>query len=497
MTVTTLMLRETVEKYLYTPIPYLAECCQAVLREKPPFVSEKLLYHIWEYRHFNSNSLTTVDGRPVEILEWGQRSHFPDPDFLNAKIKINGKIREGAVEMHLTTQDWFIHNHHLDPHYNCVVLHVVLWHQANLPIARKKNGHLVPTLGLAGYLNDDLKVIHDYLAQITENLGFPCQELIAKSGLKLVLPKVRVAGHNRIHAKSEQFQQEFDRCQSWDQVLYQGIAAVLGYSRNKESFDKLTRTIVPYHKLHDYILSLPNKSVAHLRQVIFGILLGASGLLVKTESDASPQEKPFLDNWQRSWERWQHNNPTAAMSMEEWVFRGLRPANYPTRRLAALTELLLEFFPDTLQQGFLSIIGDKPSKTVSNFHRVLSLKLDSSLILLLKPGEKPHNQTLIGVQRRYNILVNIIFPILMAYARQEGQQPLQNALDRLQPCLTGDDNNHIIRSFNELWNLSREEQKFLREAVVQQGLIEIDHRACQWKLCQRCPLTAGDDSGAE
>ena len=68
-----------------------------------------------------------------------------DPTSSNAKVKIDGTLWVGNVEIHDKASDWFTHKHETDAHYNNVVLHVV--EQADTTV-RKQNGDVPPQLVL-------------------------------------------------------------------------------------------------------------------------------------------------------------------------------------------------------------------------------------------------------------------------------------------------------------------------------------------------------------
>ena len=70
------------------------------------------------------HELRTTDGRAVEIIDPGLHNTHSGPDFFNAKLRIDGTMWVGNVEIHERSADWFMHSHDQDPAYNNVVLHV-------------------------------------------------------------------------------------------------------------------------------------------------------------------------------------------------------------------------------------------------------------------------------------------------------------------------------------------------------------------------------------
>ena len=86
---------------------------------------EKLLHYLWKHRILPLTALNTTDGREVEIIDVGMHNSNQGPDFFNAKIKLDGTLWAGSVEIHLKSSDWFRHGHEQDARYNNTVLHVV------------------------------------------------------------------------------------------------------------------------------------------------------------------------------------------------------------------------------------------------------------------------------------------------------------------------------------------------------------------------------------
>ena len=85
---------------------------------------EQLLHYCWKHKLFPLAPLTTVSGARVEVIDPGLHNRNSGPDFFNAKVKIDGTLWVGNVEIHDRASDWFRHGHDRDSAYDNVVLHV-------------------------------------------------------------------------------------------------------------------------------------------------------------------------------------------------------------------------------------------------------------------------------------------------------------------------------------------------------------------------------------
>lgn len=86
---------------------------------------ESLLHYVWQHRMFNMDGLKTTGGLCVDVLYCGEHNVNQGPDFLNAKILLDGIVWVGNVELHTRSSDWNRHGHNMDPVYNTTILHVV------------------------------------------------------------------------------------------------------------------------------------------------------------------------------------------------------------------------------------------------------------------------------------------------------------------------------------------------------------------------------------
>ena len=123
-------------------------------------IPEHLLQEIWKDRaNFLVPSLTLADGSNVEILQSGlDNTHRGGPDFLGAKIVIDGLAISGDVEIHISPDLWHTHKHTDDARYSNVILHVVLEAESN-----ELNAPPIPTLVLRDNLLFDRRDLWDAL----------------------------------------------------------------------------------------------------------------------------------------------------------------------------------------------------------------------------------------------------------------------------------------------------------------------------------------------
>ena len=69
-------------------------------------IMEQLLHYLWKYRLYRSSGLVTTRGDALEILDPGIENTDAGPDFFNAKIKLNGTVWAGSVEIHRKASDY-------------------------------------------------------------------------------------------------------------------------------------------------------------------------------------------------------------------------------------------------------------------------------------------------------------------------------------------------------------------------------------------------------
>ena len=87
---------------------------------------ESLIVKIWQRLLLNGTDLTTERGKPLKIVYPGRVNDDRGADFRDAVIATSQGLIRGDIEVHVSSSAWQAHQHHQDPVYNRVILHVVL-----------------------------------------------------------------------------------------------------------------------------------------------------------------------------------------------------------------------------------------------------------------------------------------------------------------------------------------------------------------------------------
>lgn len=283
-------------------------------------MNEALLMYAWKFRCFRPAQLKTTEGTEITILKPGKENTDAGPDFFMSELKLGDTHWVGNVEIHVKSSDWNLHQHQHDPSYNNVILHVVYIHDKEIDIVGKQ----VPTLQLKDYLPADFL---ERFRSISNGSGqsIPCEKLlsgVAPIHINSCLSRMLV---ERLIQRTEQIKFLYDSTnQNLLETFYQWLFIGFGQKVNKEAFHQLART-APF--------SLVKKHTNELIQ-IEAMLFGVSGLLPISTQDEYLLKLNKIYNYQRQ----KHGLEELPKSV--WKFLRMRPSNFPTLRIAQLSQLL-------------------------------------------------------------------------------------------------------------------------------------------------------------
>jgi len=445
-------------------------------------VLERQIIEIWQHQLLDGTKLTTEGGESIKIIYPGRINDDRGPDFRDAVIDTNGELIKGDIEIHVKSSGWRAHRHHYDLAYNGVILHVVMWHDTKAT-TNLQNGKSVPILA-----------IHEYISPISQspNLTYPtttvttpCREAIEHLSIGIVAKFLDTTGEERFLAKASQFQADLAQMEA-SQCLYQGIMGALGYSKNKLPFLELA------HRLPLQVLqSMAQSKISEAEYLAQkqALLLGTAGLLPSQRQNWCPENK-LDDKWIDQLERlWASCHQPKAMSGDDWHLFKVRPNNFPTRRIAAMSYLILCYRERGIFEEVVNMVKEVPLNR--GYHQ-----LEQGLVVTASGywvshfdfglGGRINNPTLLGSRRAADIVVNIILPFIFAWSKITSQPELASKALSLYCSYPNLVANTIERHMSKQLGLN---SNLVNSARRQQGLMHIYNTLCTQGRCHCCSLS--------
>lgn len=416
-------------------------------------MKEEVLHYIWEQKCFDLRSLKTTSGASLEILDFGTLNKNAGPDFLNAVIKIAGISWHGHVEVHVQSSAWYLHQHQNDPNYESVILHVV-WKDDH-PVMIKE-GQLLPCLVLEKRVAGSLLTKYQKLS--TNKDSIPCSSFIPEIDLSIVGVEIQNMAFYRLAYKMKTIQKKLESTRyDWETVFYQMLARNMGFYVNGEAFlDLAQRTPL-------YLIAKYKSSLTQLEALLFG----QAGLLSDKQTDSYVQEL---------WKEYQflkHKHQLVPMRGNQWKFLRLRPANFPTIRIAQFAKILFQ-----THHLFSKALAMKEVEEVENMLEVQpSLYWQNHFVFGKKSKEQ---QKKLGKRACQLILINTIAPLIYTYGHLRGQINYKERAVGFLKALPSEENS-IIQNWAK-FGISA------AHAWETQGLISLWKEKCQKKLCTSCKI---------
>lgn len=412
-------------------------------------IREELLHHIWKFRLFRSDRLRTVDGRSVNIIRTGDHNHDAGPDFLNARIGIDDIQLVGNVELHIRASDWSAHGHGHDPAYANVILHVVYEHDVDTPLGD------FPTLELKDLVSDQVLRRYERLVNTMEPIACSdgirsVEDTVLRNWLERVLMQ-------RLERKSEWMAEVLQQCRGdLEQSFFIIMARTMGMKVNADAFEMLARRLPWKHLMrhHTDLLQLE------------ALLFGMAGLLPTSDEDG------HVSQLRREFGFLRHKYGLDPMSGSEWRYLRLRPANFPTVRLAQLA-------------GMIHCCGALLPWYTSHFTK------DDCPSLLARPSAYwdthfsfghpgKYKRKPLGATMQRHILINAVAPYMMVLAQREHRPELRDRAIEMLYAIEGEKNARI-HPFREL-GLK------VPDAATAQALLELRSHYCDHRRCLNCAI---------
>ena len=418
-------------------------------------MKEDFVQYIWRYRLFNSLNLQTHSGKKVEVVQQGLQNFSSGPDFTDAKIKIDGQLWAGNVEIHLNVNDWELHHHSKDEAYNNVIIHVVYNFSDQLITAQ--NGRILETIFLKDLVFSETE--NNYNALMNSKQRFvPCENFLANKEVSTISLYDSLITE-RLERKISDIEKDIELCLGdLDKAFLISLFKYFGAPKNKVVFEVLAKNIELKHLIKQAV------SVESLEALLFGL----AGFL---DTEIPCEYKNKLENefvYQKNLYR-----IDSPLKISHWKFAAVRPPNFPTIRIAQLAAVCFKeqrWFSYIQSEQDVKLIRDKLKCNASEYWQThYNFNIES------KKSIKSLTDSFLD-----KIMINVIVPFLFYYGKfVQDEVYLERALDIL--LNTKPEKNKITEAWHNIGFSNS-------NAFESQALIELKQNYCNEKRCLECKI---------
>ncbi|WP_289749124.1 DUF2851 family protein [Bacteroides acidifaciens] len=416
---------------------------------------EHLLHYVWKHKLFPLKVLQTTKGLPVEVIDSGLQNPNAGPDFFNAKLKINGILWVGNIEIHAHASDWFRHGHDSDKVYDSVILHVV--GEADGEITRT-NGEQIPQLLLT--CPEHIRAHYHELCVADQ---YPaCYPVLASLPKLTIHSWLTALQTERLEQKAQLIAQRLKLCNSnWEDAFFITLARNFGFGLNGDAFETWAG-LLPFRAMDKH-----RNDLFQIEAFFYGLagLLEETFLKKEQEDEYSLRLCKEFRYLQRKFEF------TRVMDATLWRFLRLRPENFPHIRLAQLAYLY--------QKGDKLFSRLLEAETLSEVRELLTTRTSAYWESHYLFGQtSPHKEKTLGERSKNLIIINTVTPFLYTYGLHKADERMCERAGRFLEELKAEDN-HITRAWSNA-GLP------VATAADSQALIQLRKEYCDKRKCLFC-----------
>lgn len=412
---------------------------------------EQLLHYVWKHKIFPLKELKTTTGQQVEVIDTGLANTDAGPDFFNAKLKLDGVLWIGNIEIHERSSDWFKHGHHADAGYNSVILHIAS--EIDTEISRS-NGERIPQIQLICP-----EAVRTNYKELLETDSYPpCYRIIPSLPPFTAHSWMTALQMERFEQKATLLNERLKRCQgNWEDAFFITLARNFGFGLNGDAFETWA------HRL-------PFRAVDKHRNDLFqieAIFFGQAGILEDSDGDG------YYLRLKKEYTYLQHKFGLIPMDASLWRFLRLRPANFPHIRIAQLACLYHRAY------GLLSRIME--TETLQGVRDIL--KGGTSEYWLTHytfGGSSPSRPKTLSNTSLDLLIINTVVTFLYAYGLHKGNRVLCARAGSFLEELKAE-NNYITRMWKQCGMKAS-------NAADSQALIQLKKEYCDKKKCLYCRI---------
>lgn len=416
-------------------------------------MNEDFLHYIWKFGLFDKSNLQTTAGQSIEIIKQGEHNKDSGPDFFNGKIKIDGTVWAGNVEIHINSSDWVKHNHQHDEAYNNVILHVVLNHDAEV---YQLPNEAIPTIELKFRILTNVKQNYEKLNSSTKTI--PCANSLKDVKEISISNWLQRMAIERLESKTIFVKQLFEETNhDWQETFYRLLASNFGFKTNSEPFLLLAKKI-PLNTIFKH-----KNDLFQLESLLFGV----AGLLDQTFEEEYPRKL------QNEFEFLRKKYQLFSIKSESWKYMRMRPLNFPTLRIAQFAMLL-----HNSSHLFSKVLEENELTNINNMFKHKCSEYWDTHYSFSSQSELQKKQ--IGESAIELLLINSVAPLLFFYGKLKGEQKY---IDRAIEFLT-----QLKPETNKTVNQFTSNLLMVQNACDTQGLIHLEKEYCRKFKCLNCAI---------
>jgi hypothetical protein len=414
-------------------------------------MQEALLHYIWGQSLLEDTEYIADTGEKIKIIEPGKQNHDGGPDFTNAKIRIDGTLWAGNVEIHIKSSDWQNHGHQNDAAYDNVILHIAE-NFDNKCFSHSQRR--IPTIRL----NFSREIEYKY-NKLVNSLGLiSCSDSLAGLDRSLLSFWYSALAIERLYSKTRIIMNTLSKSgNSWEDAFYIHLARGFGLKINSVPFELMAKS-TPLKIL----LKLSN-NLTRLEALLFGQAGFLNCKPVDSYQALLQTEYKFLRNKYR----------LKNIEVHLWKFLRLRPYNFPTIRLAEFSSLLYN------SRNLFSVMLE--CQNLNQVYEILRYQVSDYWKIHYTFGkESKKKEKFVGPQTIDSIIINVIIPFMFIYGGQKNNEELKDRSVRLLEEIAPE-NNNIIRKW-KTFNI------VARHAADSQALLQLTLEYCTKKRCLDCQI---------
>lgn len=354
------------------------------------------MQYLWQHKLQLRPGMKTVDGRSLQIIDPGRLNTDSGPDFFNAKIKINGEIWVGNIEIHVRATDWYRHGHDKDSVYDSVILHVVGVNDRNIIV---RGGRMLPQVELP--CNPEFVNRYNHLLSLTHSEMLPCKGTLGSIPSMYISDWIGALGHERLHMKVDRITEQLEKLAGdWEEVAYRTLARALGFNTNSEPFERLARSApLRYMRKHsDDIMAIES------------ILMGQAGFL-----ESIPPNNPYAIRLADEY-KFMVNKFMLVKPGIQWKMSRMRPANLPHRRIALLARIITRV--PSLMSEILAVKSTEDAMTL--FNRNLDGYWQYNYTFNSTPDVGISAPVALSRTSVISLIINVVAPLTYAWGQVHG-----------------------------------------------------------------------------